>query len=188
MKFSSLFVLEKQFSFYKQYHSNGINRRIHYVTVPALLITAFAMLTDIPCFYPIPSVAHLVCVLYIIHGLILDVQVGVLHAPVMISYFAFSQAFYSSTNPNAFTTALIIHVFSWIAQIAAHFVFEKRAPALTDSVIQAISSAPVVLWLEIMFSFGFLPGLKYRLRYAPTISRARKAVGTTTASSSATAK
>lgn len=182
MKLSSVFVLEKQFSFYKQYHANAINRRIHYVSVPALVITGFAMLTDIPLRFPISSVAHLVCALYIIHGLILDVQVGILHAPVLISYFAFSQAFRSSVGPGAFITALVIHVFAWIAQIGAHFVFEKRAPALADSFIQAFSSAPVVLWLEVMFSFGFLPGLKYRLRYAPTVYRARKAVGTAPAS------
>lgn len=181
MKLSSIFVLEKQFSFYKQYHTNTINRRIHYVCIPALLITAFAMLMGVELPAPLFSVAHIVCALYIIHGFILDVQVGALHAPVMISYLAIALAFRSSTAPSTFLTALVIHVFAWIAQIAAHFVFEKNAPAMADSFLQAFTSAPVVLWLELMFSQGFLPGIKYRLRYAPVVSRARKAVGSASA-------
>lgn len=171
-----MFKLEKQFSFYKQYHTNVNNRRVHYVCVPILFVTALAMLTDVPLPSPISNVARLVCALYVVHGFILDPLVGILHGPVMILYFVLSQSLRSNAGPSTFFLPLLIHLVAWFAQFVAHRVFEKRAPALTDSLIQALTSASVVLWLEIMFSLGFLPELKARLARAPAVSKARKAV------------
>jgi uncharacterized membrane protein YGL010W len=38
--------------------------------------------------------------------------------------------------PDAGMTALYIHIAAWIAQFIGHGVFEKRAPALFDSLVQ----------------------------------------------------
>lgn len=39
-------------------------------------------------------------------------------------------------NPEAFPIALGVHVFCWVAQFIGHGVFEGRAPALFDSLLQ----------------------------------------------------
>lgn len=38
-------------------------------------------------------------------------------------------------KPDAFNTALLIHVSSWIAQFAGHFLAEGRSPALLDNLV-----------------------------------------------------
>ncbi|KAI6917856.1 hypothetical protein KC355_g17508 [Hortaea werneckii] len=59
--------------------------------------------------------------------------------------------------------ALGIHIFSWIAQFIGHGIFEGRAPALLDNLVQALFLAPFFVWLEILFAFGYRPELKARL-------------------------
>ena len=44
---------------------------------------------------------------------------------------------------------LAFHVVCWIAQFVGHGVFEKRAPALLDSVDQAFITAPLFVLLEV---------------------------------------
>lgn len=51
---------------------------------------------------------------------------------------------------------------SWLAQFIGHGVFEKRAPALLDNLVQAFLLAPLFVWMEILFFFGYRPELKER--------------------------
>ena len=45
--------------------------------------------------------------------------------------------------------ALAIHVTAWVLQFAGHGVFEGRAPALLDSLDQALITAPLFVLLEV---------------------------------------
>lgn len=56
--------------------------------------------------------------------------------------------------------ALAVHVFSWVAQIFGHVVFEKRAPAFIDNLFQAFVMAPVFVVVEVLFMFGYRPEFK----------------------------
>lgn len=51
--------------------------------------------------------------------------------------------------------ALAIHVVAWIIQFIGHGVFEGRAPALLDSWDQAFITAPLFVFLEILFAAGY---------------------------------
>ena len=51
--------------------------------------------------------------------------------------------------------ALAIHVGAWILQFIGHGVFEGRAPALLDSLDQALLTAPLFVLLEVLFFFGY---------------------------------
>ena len=51
--------------------------------------------------------------------------------------------------------ALAIHVTGWILQFIGHGIFEKRAPALLDSLDQALLTAPLFVLLEVMFFLGY---------------------------------
>lgn len=59
--------------------------------------------------------------------------------------------------------ALGAHIFSWVAQFVGHGVFEKRAPALVNNVLQALILAPIFVWLEILFALGYRPELQRRV-------------------------
>lgn len=59
--------------------------------------------------------------------------------------------------------AIGVHIFSWLIQFVGHGVFEGRAPALLDNLVQAIFLAPFFVWLEVLFAFGYRPELKARL-------------------------
>jgi uncharacterized membrane protein YGL010W len=59
--------------------------------------------------------------------------------------------------------ALAVHVVCWIMQFIGHGVFERRAPALIDNLLQAIFLAPLFVWLEILFILGYRPELKARV-------------------------
>jgi uncharacterized membrane protein YGL010W len=45
-------------------------------------------------------------------------------------------------------TAGVVHALSWIAQFTGHLVFEGRAPALFDNLLQALVQAPFFVWIE----------------------------------------
>lgn len=69
-------------------------------------------------------------------------------------------AFQAALAPNAWSWALAVHVFSWYAQIhPGHVVFEKRRPALLDSLFQSLVLAPLFVWMEVLFACGYRPGL-----------------------------
>lgn len=91
----------------------------------------------------------------------------------MMCYFA---NVFAQNVPNAVIVALCIHIFSWIIQFVGHGVFEKRAPALLDSLIQglflsilpnsyfpALVLAPLFVWLEVLFMLGYKPDLAKKI-------------------------
>jgi 2-hydroxy fatty acid dioxygenase len=59
--------------------------------------------------------------------------------------------------------ALAIHVVSWIMQFYGHGVYEKRKPALLDSLHQALTLAPLFVWLELLFSLGYNPAMAKKI-------------------------
>ncbi|KAI7049233.1 hypothetical protein KC332_g1141 [Hortaea werneckii] len=88
---------------------------------------------------------------------------GAMLAPLLLGGTAYSNHLTSTYGMKANYIALGIHVFSWIAQFIGHGIFEGRAPALLDNLVQALFLAPFFVWLEILFAFGYRPELKARL-------------------------
>ena len=67
-------------------------------------------------------------------------------------------------NPDAtLVGAIALHVVSWIAQFFSHAVYEGRAPALLDNLIQSVFLAPIFVWLELLFMAGYRPELRSRV-------------------------
>ena len=56
-----------------------------------------------------------------------------LYTPQMILTILTAASF--AHKPDAFNTALLIHVSSWVAQFAGHFLAEGRSPALLDNLV-----------------------------------------------------
>jgi 2-hydroxy fatty acid dioxygenase len=63
-------------------------------------------------------------------------------------------------------TCGILHTLCWIVQFIGHGAYEGRAPALLDNIFQAIVLAPLFVWLEGLFMFGYRPELQKRVNEA----------------------
>lgn len=98
-------------------------------------------------------------------------------APILIGATAYANHLTTNYGMSANYIALGVHVFSWVAQFIGHGVFEGRAPALLDNLVQALFLAPFFVWLEVLFMFGYRPELKARLDEAiqKDISKFREA-------------
>ena len=88
---------------------------------------------------------------------------GTLLAPLLLGGTALANHLTFTYGKTANYWAIAIHIISWIAQFVGHGLFEGRAPALLDNLIQAIFLAPLFVWMEILFFFGYRPDLRKRL-------------------------
>ena len=91
---------------------------------------------------------------------------GGILAPLLLAGTAYSEYLTTTYGVTANYWALGIFVSSWIAQFVGHGVFEGRAPALLDNLVQALVLAPFFVWMEILFSVGYRPELKSRVNSA----------------------
>ena len=60
-----------------------------------------------------------------------------------------------ASQPDCWKPALAIHIFGWAAQFFGHFAYEGRAPAVFESLFQAIFTAPLFVIMEVMFELGY---------------------------------
>lgn len=168
--------LEKQLRFYGAYHHNPVNIAIHITCVPILLWTFFLFCTNSPRLVPLPdnltlealplNAGTLLCLLYSTLYILLEPVAGAILAPILIASTAYANHLTSMYGATANYWAFGVHIASWIAQFIGHGVFEGRAPALLDNLVQAVFLAPLFVWLEVLFSMGYRPVLRNRLEKA----------------------
>ncbi|KAJ2716457.1 hypothetical protein H4R19_000641 [Coemansia spiralis] len=176
-----VFNLRTQFAQYGEYHSNRVNIAIHMVFVPTILWSALALATAlypvaagwpepvarwlelIPGPTPPLNLAAVVTAVYSVFYLLLDPVAGLLAAPLLYACLATSQQF-ALASADAWQPALALFVVAWVAQFVGHGVFERRAPALVDSLAQALVMAPFFVFLECLFAAGYRPALQHDLR------------------------
>lgn len=165
--------LESQLVFYGSYHHNKVNVFTHIICVPLLLWSlevGFARVGfELAAVKPLASsefhfalnLPFLFSLLYSIYYVSLDAIPGLAYAPILI---AISQhATFYSQSPQSGTNAFIIHIVSWAAQFLSHGLAEKRAPALFDGLVQAVTLAPFFIFYEVLFYLGFKRELQDRI-------------------------
>jgi uncharacterized membrane protein YGL010W len=187
--------LEKQFTFYASYHNDFTNQVIHIICIPILLFTALTMLQFTPPLmdgsmkldftsHPVlnsvlpASVeieynsALIIAAMYSIFYFFVELPhgiVGVLASLMVVAMFIYS-AHIQQTMPDSLQTCAIIHVFSWVFQFAGHGVWEKRAPALLDGIVQAFAMAPLFVVMELFFMFGYRSEFRERVQKAVDVN------------------
>ena len=87
---------------------------------------------------------------------------GALVTPILLGGTAVCNYLTSTYGAAANYGAIGLHIACWIAQFIGHGKYEKRAPAMLDNLAQPLFLAPFFVWLEILFSFGYRPGLNDR--------------------------
>ncbi|KAI4144701.1 MAG: hypothetical protein L6R39_004071 [Caloplaca ligustica] len=143
------------------------------ICVPAILITAFLFGTNTPPLLPMPqwlvipnlppNLGTISTLIYATLYILMEPVAGGLLAPLMLAGTAYANHLTSTYGQTANYWALGLHVTSWIAQFVGHGVFEGRAPALLDNLVQAFFLAPFFVWMELLFRLGYRPELRRRL-------------------------
>jgi uncharacterized membrane protein YGL010W len=176
--------LEKELAFYRKYHcmclndplhcvqlltaGDQVNVSIHVACVPLILMTTFMMATrakvpvsilemalpHVPSeYYKYISLGTASAVGYGVFYALLDVAFGLPLLPVLV-YATLKMSDIADDNPAAIRWALGIFVVAWVLQFIGHGVFEKRAPALLDNLVQALVLAPFFVVFEVAYAFG----------------------------------
>ncbi|XP_043703358.1 2-hydroxy-palmitic acid dioxygenase mpo1-like isoform X2 [Telopea speciosissima] len=159
-----LFDLEKHFAFYGAYHSNPINIFLHMLFVWPILFSSHLLLYFTPTLFNLPQVGFaplgynvnlvlnigfFLTLLYASFYIVFDEKAGFLAA--LLCFFCWVSGSYLAALLGfslAWKVGLAAQLFCWSGQFIGHGVFEKRAPALLDNLLQAFLMAPFFVLLE----------------------------------------
>ncbi|EPZ36149.1 DUF962 domain protein [Rozella allomycis CSF55] len=157
---------ESQLLFYSQYHHQKVNKIIHIICIPTIMFTVMiAMSAYIPKynFQNIIDIqfTYVMTSIYVIYYLLLEPVAGALYAPILLLMTHYAEKL--ALDGVDMKWVLIVHVAAWILQFVGHGVFEKRAPALLDSLFQAFLLAPFFVFMEVLFAMGYRPVLRTKM-------------------------
>lgn len=178
---------------YGAYHNNPTNIGIHTACVPLILAAAILLVrlamhilllrranalqcTNSPVLIPLPdwltipyfplNLAAFVAVVYSGFYLLLEPVVGAVLLPIIFGWTVYANHLTTAYKYNANAAAIAVEILSWILQFIGHGVFEGRAPALLDNLLQSLVLAPFFVFMEVLFKFGYRPELQKRVEIA----------------------
>lgn len=169
--------LETELAFYRKYHFNTINVLIHVTCIPLIMFSAFALqskwqvpptfvaqvLPSLPLkYYPYANFGVFTALGYGLFYTSLDILYGF---PTMLGivFTTIKLTEYMRSHSDSTQKAIIIHVVAWLAQFIGHGVFERRAPALLDNLVQALVLAPFFVVFEVSHFLGIRAGILNRV-------------------------
>ena len=118
-------TLQAQFADYAAFHGTPGNKACHYVAVPLIVLTLFAMLAQVEIatvFGFTITLAEVVIVLATAYYLTLDATLALLMLAVSV-LFAWAGRFIPPL------IALALFAAAWVLQFIGHYVYEHRSPA-----------------------------------------------------------
>lgn len=118
-------VLEAHFTDYAAFHGTPGNKVCHYVGIPLIVVSLFALLSAVPLFATFGFTVTLAEVL-LLASTAYYVRLDPMLAALM---FTASVAAIVLGRQIPFGTAVALFVVGWIFQFVGHYVYEKRAPA-----------------------------------------------------------
>ena len=113
-----------------------------------------------------PNLGTVATLLYVTLYILMEPVAGGILAPLLLLGTAYSNHLTKTYGSSANYWALGVHIACWIAQFVGHGIFEGRAPALLDNLVQALFLAPFFVWMEILFACGYRPELHARVEKA----------------------
>ncbi|RDL38325.1 Uncharacterized protein BP5553_02665 [Venustampulla echinocandica] len=165
--------LEKQLCFYGAYHHNPVNIAIHMTCVPLILAASILLGTNSPILIPLPTwltvpnlplnFGTIGAIFYSGFYILLEPVAGSVLLPVIMGWTAYSNHLTSAYGSSANTAGIVVEIVAWIAQFVGHGVYEGRAPALLDNLVQALVLAPFFVFMEFLFMLGYRPELQKRV-------------------------
>lgn len=132
--------------------------------------------TNSPVLIPLPdwltipylplNLGALVAIVYSGFYILLEPVVGTVLLPIILGWTAYSNHLTTAYKYHANTTGVAVEIVAWILQFIGHGIFEGRAPALLDNLLQSLVLAPFFVFMEILFKFGYRPELHKRVEIA----------------------
>ncbi|KAG0071377.1 hypothetical protein BGZ89_010816 [Linnemannia elongata] len=151
MSHSKLLDLKYQMLQYASHHDHPVNVGIHLTCIPLIVWSALVWGANTGPLIASPSAAA------VASGATIPVALSKLFK------FAVPNLSMILMTGYANKIAAYVHILSWLAQFVGHGVFEKRAPKLTESVVQAAVLGPYFVLWEFLFFLGYRPQLKREL-------------------------
>jgi uncharacterized membrane protein YGL010W len=166
------FHLIEEASTYGSYHKHPMNRFIHFVFVPVIVFAFTLWFSLIPgslvkvsflnnYIHLKPEVFSLNITIFLIvivclYYCTLDILSGILLFFIFFLFEIISNYIHLLYgDKETFLLGFVLQIVGWSIQvIIGHEYFERRKPAITDSLFQAIVS-PFFLMLEFLFIFGY---------------------------------
>ena len=173
-----------QLTFYGSYHRDTRNKAIHLVCVPLIAWSVLVICCELSPvvssdrltrsqipewavrFVP-TSWASILVLAYFTYYFSLDQFAGITWLVCVGVLLRASACWFRGSvgEAAAWRWALGAHLAGWLLQIyPGHYVFEKRKPAICDSVFQSLVLAPLFVWMDVLFTCGYRPGLREDLK------------------------
>lgn len=145
--------------------------------VPSIKAANTGDLIPLPDFLTIPNLSlNLGTIAALTWGglyVLLEPVAGTALAMICLAAAALCNHFISEYPVLTTQVAVITHIVCWIFQFIGHGAFEGRAPALLDNIVQAVFLAPLFVWLEMLFKFGYRRELQQRVDKAVQVEIAK---------------
>lgn len=147
--------MNNSFNTYAHYHQNPINKLIHAICIPFIVLTITNFIDEIKITDTCGgkkdrvmfSLKHIFIVCWLINYGVMSFQVmlGMAFYLMALSYIS---ALWKTMDKHWMSHSVYIHIIAWLLQFVGHYI-EGRKPALIDSVSTTLFEAP-------MFSFGYI--------------------------------
>lgn len=152
----------QEFSDYHRLHTSPANKTIHLFGVPTIQLTALIILA----FYIHPLIIPLSAIVYLTHHATISPHVAALCLPYILSihglsFFCANALLTTHPAPHAALAALAAcHALGWAGQVFGHCFLEGNCPAVTDSLVGPLLSAPLFVVLEVLWAVGLAQDLR----------------------------
>ena len=177
--------LESMVAGYGSYHHTTTNKIIHIVLIPIILITGCLLIKHGSIKYFGTDLSFWFLGALLLYYMAVDLPAGVICALIYFPTYYYMSGVYNQTGllkrGAFFNQVAMVHVGCWAVQILSHMIFEKRAPAFLDNILQ-IFVAPFFVVIEVMFHLGYRPNSAKRIKervesnVAEFVSKTKKAV------------
>lgn len=139
---------------YIDYHNHPINKLIHFLCIPLIVLTSANFLTksNLTLFgigiYRIVLIALLSYYFFVYSSL---------NFILMLTYYSFIDYFCEKwiIRKNWFMESLIVFILSWVLQFIGHYI-EGNRPALMDSITTAVTEAPLFSIMYLFETLGYI--------------------------------
>jgi len=109
------------------------------------------------------NLGTIAAILYSGFYMLLEPVAGTALFPMIIGWTAYANHLTKVSPRSCNQAAIAVEIVAWIAQFVGHGVYEKRAPALLDNLLQAFVLAPFFVFIEGLFMLGYRPELQRRV-------------------------
>ena len=128
---------------YNDSHQNPVNKRLHWLCVPPIVVTVFGALRAIPAGDALLNPATVIAALALVYYLVLSWRLALGIVPVLALVLWLVETSHAALGPLHLPLMAAVFVLAWIGQFVGHRVEGKKPSFFKD--VQFLMIGP--LWL-----------------------------------------